>query len=228
MYFSAKASGGGEMARLTMAWSLLPFDPQEAFIHIYRECLPFPKEGKYVISWSFTQTRFSPCLILPWLLSSGVQQETKPGYLPCFCYFYFEEKIGSWLWSLTWSPSSPGLRKSKQEASFKCPAWSPHFSCLKKYKQEVSCKYLIWSLSPVSIWPTGHFAKCVAHIRCSEHETITLCVVRKQESHSKWAFGLISAYLQTGDWERGGVGKLQDRRNKIWESSELQQVYSLP
>ena len=149
MYFSAQASGGGEMARLTMAWSFLPFDPQEAFIHIYRECLPFPKEGKYVISWSFTQTRFSPCLILPWLLSSGVQQETKPGYLPCFCYFYFEEKIGSWLWSLTWSPSIPGLRKSKQEASFKCPAWSPHFSCLKKYKQEAICKYLIWSLSPV-------------------------------------------------------------------------------
>ena len=44
---------------------------------------------------------------------------------------------------------------------------------------------------------------------------LILHVVRKQESHSKWVFGLISAHLQTGDWERGWGGEVprQEKQN---------------
>ena len=80
------------------------------------KCLPCPKDGKYMMSWPFTQTRFQfssvaqlcPTLCDPMNLSTPglsiaamtikVTQETKPGYLLClWCYFHFRGQLGAHL-----------------------------------------------------------------------------------------------------------------------------------
>ena len=61
-------SYGGALA-ITCSWvSSPPFWPPGRFsVHVWS--LPCSKDGKCMISWSFTQTGFSPSLFLPWLLS---------------------------------------------------------------------------------------------------------------------------------------------------------------
>ena len=90
----------------------LPFwSPMSLSAHV--QCLPWPMDGKCMTSWSFTQTRFSPslfyhncccCCFFPTIIVIlKCPQETKPGYLPCFCcymyvctymykFFFMEEK----------------------------------------------------------------------------------------------------------------------------------------
>ena len=61
--------------------------------HAHVQCLPCPKDRKYVTSWSFTYAGSTPLC----LCHSFCLQETKPDYLPCFCcYFYFEVRTGVW------------------------------------------------------------------------------------------------------------------------------------
>ena len=59
----------GRALAITCSWvSSPPFWPLGRFsVHVWS--LPCSKDGKCMISWSFTQTGFSPSLFLPWLLS---------------------------------------------------------------------------------------------------------------------------------------------------------------
>ena len=59
-------------------------------------------------------------------------QETKTGYLPCFCcYVHFGGKLKADCKCLDWRPPISCLRKCKQEASCKCVTWSPSISYFK-------------------------------------------------------------------------------------------------
>ena len=60
------------------------------------QCLPCPKEGKYVTTWSSTQTGFSPSVPAMTVIIK-CPQETKPGYLPCSCYYFCFEVQNRWL-----------------------------------------------------------------------------------------------------------------------------------
>ena len=80
---------GTALASHIMGWCPLLFDPQGAF-PVPVQCLPCPKEGKYVTTWSSTQMGFSLSVSAKTVIVK-CPQETKPGYSPCSCcYFYFE------------------------------------------------------------------------------------------------------------------------------------------
>ena len=86
---SPKASGG----RLSITYNgMVPpsFDPPGSLL-VPVQCLPCPKEGKYVNSSSFTQMEFSPSVPAHGCPKTG----RKPGSLPYFCcYSCFEVQTG--------------------------------------------------------------------------------------------------------------------------------------
>ena len=98
-------------------------------------------------SWSFTQTRFSLSLLLPWLLSWVHRRQSLAIYPVSVVNSISESKQEAGCKYLTWNPPITRFNKCIQEASCKCPAWRPSFTYPKKCKQKPSCRCLAWGLS---------------------------------------------------------------------------------
>ena len=85
----------GALASHIMSWCPLLVTLKES---LNVKCLPCPKERKYMISWSFSQTGLTPSLFLPWLLSSGVHRRQSLAVYPVsVVYFHFREQTGGCL-----------------------------------------------------------------------------------------------------------------------------------
>ena len=107
-----------------MAWDYpLIYEPQGAFLHMCSGSL-VPKRGKSEDLLIHYLNRILPLFVLAMTLTLRYLQETKTGYLPCFCcYFHFRGQI---------------------EGCCKCFNWSPSTSCLKKCYISIAMYIIIY------------------------------------------------------------------------------------